>query len=264
MKIAAWNVNSINARFAHLARWAEAFQPDVILLQELKCANEGFPHLEVQALGYHAAIYGQKSYNGVAILTRHPPLAVRRGIPGFADDHSRYIEADLAEGVTVASIYVPNGAEVGSDKFAYKLAFYAALADYVATVQARDVPYLLGGDFNVCAENIDVYDPEKWRGRIHFSLPERQALRRLLHLGLVDTFRALHPGLQRYSWWDYREGRFDRDEGLRIDYMLATAQAADRILAAGIDPTPRGWEKPSDHTPVWIEIRSSRLCNSQL
>jgi exodeoxyribonuclease-3 len=255
MKIAAWNVNSINARFTHLARWVEAFQPDVVLLQELKCADAGFPHLEVQALGYHAAIYGQKAYNGVAILTRTPPLAVRTGIPGFADEHSRYIEADLAEGVTVASIYVPNGMEVGSSKFTYKLDFYAALAAYLETVRARETAYVLGGDFNVCADAIDVYDPDKWRGRIHFSLPERQALRRLLHPGLIDTFRALHPDLQQYSWWDYREGRFDRDEGLRIDYMFATAQAADRLLAAGIDPTPRGWDKPSDHTPVWVEMR---------
>jgi exodeoxyribonuclease-3 len=227
----------------------------VILLQELKCMEEGFPHLEVQALGYHAAIFGQKSYNGVAILTRTPPLAVRRGIPGFADEHSRYIEADLAEGFTVASIYVPNGMDLASSKFTYKLEFYAALATYLAEVRTREVPYFLGGDFNVCAEEIDVYAPDKWRGRIHFSLPERQALRRLFHDGLTDTFRALHPDTQKYSWWDYREGRFARDEGLRIDYMLATAQAADRLRAAGIDPTPRGWDKPSDHTPVWVEVR---------
>jgi exodeoxyribonuclease III len=254
VKIAAWNVNSIKARLAHLSRWLAAFQPDVLLLQELKCADDSFPYLEVHAMGYHPSAHGQKAYNGVAILTRTPPLAVRAGLPGFADTQARYLEADLAEGLTVASIYVPNGSEVGSEKFAYKLGFYDALAAYLTEVRGREAPYLLGGDFNVCLDDLDVYDPDKWRGRIHFSLPERQALRRLLHPGLVDTFRALSPDARRYSWWDYREGRFERDEGLRIDYLFATAQAADRLTGAGIDPTPRGWDKPSDHTPVWVTL----------
>jgi exodeoxyribonuclease III len=255
MKIAAWNVNSVRARLDHLARWITAFQPDVVLLQELKCADDAFPHLEVQALGYQAAVHGQKSYNGVAILTRTPPVAVRPGLPGFSDDQARYLEADLANGLTVASVYVPNGMDLASAKFTYKLDFYAALARHLAHVRQQEIPYLLGGDFNVCRDDADVYDPDKWRGRIHFSLPERRALRTLLHVGFSDSFRTFNPHARQYSWWDYREGRFDRDEGLRIDYLLASPQAMDRVQTAGIDSSPRSWDKPSDHVPVWVTVQ---------
>lgn len=251
MKIAAWNVNSINVRQGHLLQWLARAEPDVVLLQELKGQAEAFPHLEVQAMGYDAAVLGQKAYNGVAVLSRIPITAQRPGLPGFDDDQARYIEADLANGWTVASVYIPNGMDLAASKFTYKMAFYAALSQYLGQVRGRETPFVLGGDFNAAYHDNDVHDPVKFRDRLLYSPQERAALRGLLHQGYTDTFRILHPNDRLFSWWDYREGRFDRDEGVRIDYLLASPHAATRLTASGIDPTPRGWEKPSDHTPVW-------------
>jgi len=255
MKIAAWNVNSIKSRLDHATQWIQEFQPDVVLLQELKCTTENFPYMEVEALGYHTAVYGQKTYNGVAILSKLPIENVKTGLPGFEDEHARYIEGTI-NGVEVASIYVVNGSEVGSEKFEYKMRFYSALNDYLHKKREEETPYIIGGDFNVGFDEKDVWNPEKYQNRVLFSLPERQHLRTLVNMGYTDTFRAFYPAEHAYSWWDYREGSWQKDQGLRIDYLFASPQAADRLTAAGIDKTPRGLEKPSDHTPVWCEIDS--------
>jgi exodeoxyribonuclease-3 len=230
------------------------FQPDIVLLQELKGIEETFPFAAVEALGYTAAAYGQKAYNGVAILSKHPITAIRKGIPNFTDENARYIEAVIADKVTVASIYVPNGQDIDSEKFSYKMAFYQALTIYLATVRTLETPYILGGDFNVAHHPLDCYAPEKFKNRLLFSQPERLALQQLLNLGFTDTYRVFQSNTRAFSWWDYREGRFDRDEGLRIDYLFTNPQATDLLLESGIDSTPRGRLKPSDHTPVWCTI----------
>ncbi len=253
-KIASWNVNSVTARQEHLLQWMQHFQPDVVLLQELKGSEASFPFAAVEALGYIAAVYGQKAYNGVAILSKHPIAPIQKGIPDFADDNARYIEAVIGGKFTVASVYVPNGQDLDSDKFAYKMSFYEALARYLSTVRTREMPYILGGDFNVAHQPLDCYAPEKFKNRLLFSQPERHALQRLLNLGFTDTYRVFHPDIRAFSWWDYREGRFDRDEGLRIDYLFTNPEATDVLVAGGIDTAPRGLLKPSDHTPVWCSI----------
>ena len=259
MKIATWNVNSVKARLEHLKRWLVAAKPDIVLLQELKCEESAFPAMELKGLGYDAAVSGQKTYNGVAILAKGKIADVTAALPGDkSDDHARYIEAivtlDAARPVRVASVYAPNGQEVGSDKYDYKLRFYQRLAAHMEQLLAREEPLALGGDFNVAPWDIDVHDPKAWRGQVLVSPPERAALRRLLNLGMTDALRVLHPEPGQYSWWDYRNNAWPRNDGLRIDHLLLGARAADRLGEAGIDKTPRGWDKASDHTPVWCEL----------
>jgi exodeoxyribonuclease-3 len=253
-KIASWNVNSVGARLEHLLQWMQDFQPDVVLLQELKGIEETFPFAAIEALGYTAAVYGQKAYNGVAIVSKHPLTAIKKGIPNFTDENARYIEAVVADKFTVASIYVPNGQDLDSEKFTYKMAFYQGLTAYLATIRTQEMPYILGGDFNVAHQPLDCYAPEKFKNRLLFSQPERHALQRILNLGFTDTYRVFHKETRAFSWWDYREGRFDRDEGLRIDYLFTTPEATDLLVESGIDTLPRGLLKPSDHTPVWCTI----------
>lgn len=255
MKIATWNVNSIRARLANVAEWLGTARPDVLLLQETKCPDEDFPHFEIEALGYRAAILGQKSYNGVAILSCHPMETVRTGLPGDeADTQARYIEAEVM-GIRLASLYLPNGNPAPGEKFDYKLAWMERLLGHTASLLEQEIPFVLGGDYNVCPTDIDVYDPKGW-AEDALCRPESRALyRRLLHLGLIDSFRVFHadePG--RYSFWDYQAGAWARDHGLRIDHLLLSPQAADRLLSSGIDRQPRGKDKASDHTPVWCEI----------
>ena len=198
--------------------------------------------------------FGQKSYNGVAILAKGNIEDVQRGIPGFEDEAARYIEAVIDGTVRVASVYVPNGQEVGSEKFEYKQKFFKALNDHAINQLQLEEAFVIGGDYNVALEEKDVYDPAHMEGKLHFSTPERQWMRTLLNSGMVDMYRVSEPGAHHFSWWDYRAGSWQKDNGLRIDYLLASPQAVDRMETAGIDKTPRGWEKPSDHTPVWCKL----------
>lgn len=258
MKIATWNVNSIKVRLPHVLAWLEAAQPDVLCLQEIKCATEEFPALELNGLGYHAAVLGQKTYNGVALLSREPAREVVMGLSGDAGDpQARYIEAMFGD-VLVASIYLPNGNPVDSDKYGYKLRWMERLRHHAQTLLAREVPAVLAGDYNICPTDDDVYDPVAWREDALCRPESRSRFRSLMHLGFTDSFRAFHVEPHRYSFWDYQAGRWSRDEGLRIDHLLLSPQAADRLDAADIDSKPRGRDKASDHTPVWCVLASGQ------
>lgn len=255
VKIASWNVNSIKARLDAVLAWVQGAAPDILLLQELKCTEADFPTAAFASSGYAAAVVGQKTYNGVAILSKHPLADIVDRLPGDdADTHARYVEATAA-GIRVASIYVPNGQAVGSEAFAYKLAFLDRLRHHADRLLKREQPFVLGGDYNIAPDEGDVYDPDGWRNSVLFTLTERQAFRRLIHLGLVDAYRALHSEIGRYTWWDYRAGAWSKDHGLRIDHLLLSPQAADRLDACDIDRKPRGREKASDHAPIWCTLK---------
>ena len=254
MKIATWNVNSVKARLAHLIAWLKSAKPDVALLQELKCVDDAFPRLEIEDLGYNCAILGQKSYNGVAILSKRPLEDLLEGLPGDKKDtQARYLEATV-DGVRVASIYLPNGNPVDSDKYPYKLSWMARLEDHVRDRLALEEALVLGGDYNVVPTDADVYDPKRFKDDALCRPETRRAFRRLLNLGLTEAFRALHPEPHVYSYWDYGRA-FEHDEGLRIDHFLLSPQAADRLASCDIDRGPRKQEKPSDHAPVVLELR---------
>jgi len=254
MKIATFNVNSIKVRLPILLAWLEEAQPDVVCLQEIKCLAGDFPTLELKGLGYHAEIVGQRSYNGVALLSKLPAKAVATALPGGAgDDQARYVEASIGD-LRIASLYLPNGNPVGTDKFAYKLDWMERLKAHARDLLARELAFVLAGDFNVCPTDEDVYDPVAFGGDALCRPESRSRFRALLNLGLVDAYRVFHREPHRYSFWDYQQGRWYRDEGLRIDHLLLSPQAADRLLAADIDKSPRGKDKASDHTPVWCEI----------
>ena len=249
MKLAAWNVNSIKARLPHVTDWLARARPDVICLQELKTEETKFPRPEIEAAGYQAAVSGQKTYNGVAILSRTALVDVSMGIPGFADEQKRVI-AGTADGVRVICVYCPNGQAVGSEKYDYKLRWFAALKEYLAAEISRHPKLAMAGDFNVAPEDRDVHDPKAWEGQVHVSEPERMAWRALLALGLKDSFRLFEQPEKSYSWWDYRMMGFRRNAGLRIDQILISAELERRCTAASIDKEPRKLERPSDHAPV--------------
>jgi exodeoxyribonuclease-3 len=254
VKIASWNVNSVKARLPHLLAFLGAAQPDVLCLQETKCLAAEFPRAEVEALGYHAAVVGQRSYNGVALLSKLPAEGVREGLPGAPeDDQARYIEAAFGE-VRVASIYLPNGNPVDTDKFSYKLAWMERLNAHARELLRDESPFVLAGDYNICPADEDSYDPAAFRNDALCRPESRSRFRALVHLGLYDAFRLFHREPHRYTYWDYQAGRWNRDEGLRIDHLLLSPQAADRVLACDIDKTPRGKERASDHTPIWCEL----------
>jgi len=257
MKIATWNVNSIKARLPRLLEWLEAAQPDVVLLQELKVIDAAFPTQPIEDLGYNTAIHGQKTYNGVAILSKRPIEDVRRGLPGDEnDDQARYIEA-VVDTVRVASIYLPNGNPTGSDKFPYKLAWMDRLIEHARDLLNYDEIMVLGGDYNIIPEDRDCYDPVAFADDA-LCLPESRARwRQLQYLGLTEAFRARHPNVSAFSYWDYQGGAWQKDNGVRIDHLLLSPPAADQLGKVGIDSTPRGKERPSDHTPVWCEILES-------
>lgn len=254
VKIATWNVNSVLARLPLVTRWLASARPDVLCLQEVKCAEERFPAGEFEELGYKSVVYGQPTYNGVAILSRAPLEDVRKGLP---DDepgaHARVLAATI-EGVRVVNVYVPNGAFVGSDKYDFKLGWMARLRAYLDEEFWTDDEVLLCGDFNVAPEELDVHDPAEWRGKILFSQRERDALENVKEWGFVDAFRKHVKEGGHYSWWDYRAGSFRRNTGLRIDHVWVSEPLAERCRASWIDKEPRGWERPSDHTPVVAEF----------
>ncbi len=254
IKIATWNVNSIKARLPNVLRWLREAAPDIALLQETKTTDETFPALEIGDLGYNHVVAGQKTYNGVAVLSKRPIDVLETALPGDGTDpQARYVEAYTGD-IRVASIYLPNGNPVDGEKFTYKLAWMRRLYGHVQSLLASEEPFVLGGDFNVAPDDGDVYDPEGWRDDALCRPESRAALRKIVHLGLTDAIRALSAETGRYTWWDYRGGAWDADRGLRIDHLLLSPQAADRLAACGIDRAPRGWEKASDHTPVWCEL----------
>jgi exodeoxyribonuclease III len=254
MKLATWNVNSILARLPHVTRWLEQNQPEVLCLQETKCADDKFPLLEIKAVGYDCVIFGQQGYNGVAILSRAGCGTAQRG---FLDDgpgsHSRLLAVDIA-GIRIVNVYIPNGQMVGSEKYQFKLDWMRRLRAFLDQGYDRNTPVLLCGDFNVAPEERDVHDPRLWQNRILCSEPERAALQQVKDWGFTDTFRLHNEEGGYYSWWDYRAGGFRRNLGLRIDHIWVSGPLAERSLNTVIDKEPRGWERPSDHAPVVAEF----------
>jgi len=249
IRIATWNVNSLRVRLDHLRQWLAANPVDAIALQELKLPDEQFPREQIEALGFRAVHYGQKTYNGVAILARQQPADVVTGIPGDDDPQRRVIAATVG-GIRLVNVYVPNGQTPDSDKYVYKLAWLERLGAYLAGLLALHPRLLVAGDFNIAPEDRDVHDPAQWEGSVHVSAPERAALAKITSLGLADLFRRFEQPPKSYSWWDYRMGAFRRNHGLRIDLMLASAALAARCTACTIDRSPRALERPSDHAPV--------------
>ena len=258
MKIATFNVNSIRARLPNLLDWLREAAPDVALLQETKTTDDQFPALEIEDLGYNIARRGQKTYNGVAILSKSLLEDVVLALPGDeADDEARYIEA-LTGGVRIASIYVPQGTKLESERFEFKLAFLDRLHAHASKLLDHEEAAVLGGDLNVAPEPADVYDPQGLAGSLCFHPEERARLRKLLWLGFADGFRAFHSEPARYSYWDYRGRYWRANQGLRIDHLLLSPHAADRLIACDIDRDRRGLPNPSDHAPVWCEIGLAR------
>ena len=255
MKIATYNVNGINGRLPVLLRWLEEAAPDVVCLQELKAPDERFPLKAIQEAGYGAVFQGQKSWNGVAILARGcDPVETRRGLPGDPSDvQSRYIEAAV-NGILIACLYVPNGNPRPGPKFDYKLAWYDRLLSHAAELIASDMPVILAGDFNVMPTDKDVYKPERWLDDALFAPEVRAAYARLLEQGWADAVRTLHPDETIYTFWDYFRNAFARNAGLRIDHFLLSPEVAPRLAEAKVDTNVRGWEKTSDHAPVWIRL----------
>ena len=254
VKIATWNVNSIKARLPNVLDWLGAAQPDIVLLQETKCLAENFPRAEIEAAGYHCAVVGQKSYNGVAILSKSEAEVLEERLPGDEDDEqARYLEARI-DGLRVATIYLPNGNPVGSEKYPYKLGWMARLRDHATALLRTEEPIVLGGDYNVIPRPEDCYEPKAWAEDALFLPQTRSSFRSILHLGLTDAFRALHGESGAYTFWDYQAGAWDQGHGIRIDHLLLSPQAADRLTACEIDAKPRGKPKASDHTPIWCEL----------
>jgi exodeoxyribonuclease III len=253
MKIATWNVNSLAVRLPHLLDWLGDAAPDVLALQEIKLEDGKFPHAPLGELGYHAVCAGQKTYNGVAILSRHPATDVQVGIAGFDDEQRRVIAATV-DGVRIVNVYVVNGQAVGSDKFAYKMRWLDALRDWLASERLLHPRMVVLGDFNIAPDDRDVHDPVAWKERILCSTPERDALRGVLDLGFHDAFRLHRDDAGLYSWWDYRAAAFRRNMGLRIDLVLVSDALQQACLDSGIDVGPRRRERPSDHAPAWIRL----------
>ncbi|GAB4117480.1 MAG: exodeoxyribonuclease III [Sideroxydans sp.] len=251
MKIATWNVNSLKVRLPHLLGWLADTRPDVVCLQETKSEDKNFPMADLQAAGYHCAFSGQKTYNGVAILSREPIGEVNYGIPDFADEQKRVVAATIG-GIRIVCVYVPNGQEVGSDKYAYKLQWLAALTGWLRGELAKYPKLALLGDYNIAPEDRDVHDPVAWQGNVLVSEPERAAFHALQSLGLRDAFRLFEQAEKSYSWWDYRMLAFRRNQGLRIDHILVSP--ALQCTACAIDKAPRKLERPSDHAPVVAEV----------
>lgn len=256
MKIATYNVNSVNARLPVLLRWLEESAPDIVCLQELKAIQENFPEKAINDAGYKALWHGQKSWNGVAILSKNCEIKERcRVLPGDPEDsHSRYIEADL-DGLIVGCLYLPNGNPAPGPKFDYKLRWFERLTTHAADLLKSGSPVILTGDYNVMPTELDVYKPEKWVDDALFRPETRAAFKNLTDQGWTDAIRKLHPGEKIYTFWDYFRNAYGRDAGLRIDHFLLSPQVDSRLIAAGVDRGVRGWEKSSDHAPTWIELK---------
>ena len=255
MRIASWNVNSAKARQDHILDYLKAGSADVLLIQETKTQDVNFPVDLYQDAGWNVVFHGQKSYNGVAIAARQPLTDVMSGLPGDAEDEqARYMEATI-DGVRAATIYLPNGNPAPGPKFDYKLAWMERLNRRAEELLRDEIPVVLAGDFNVIPRDIDCYDPPGWEGDALTRAESRAAFNRLSLLGYTDALRACHPGQVLYSYWDYQAGAWQKDNGVRIDHLMLSPEAADRLVAAEVDKGPRGLEKPSDHTPVWVDLR---------
>lgn len=256
MKIATYNVNGVNGRLPVLLRWLNETQPDVVCLQELKAPDEKFPLQAINDAGYKAIWHGQKSWNGVAILSRkHELIEVRRALPGDPEDlHSRYIEA-VVNGIVIGCLYLPNGNPAPGPKFDYKLAWFKRLTQHAKELFDADIPTILTGDYNVMPTELDVYKPERWVDDALFRPETRKAFKTLVEQGWTDALRKLHPDEKIYTFWDYFRNAYGRDAGLRIDHFLLSPHIDKRLKSAGVDRHVRGWEKTSDHAPVWIEIK---------
>lgn len=255
MKFATWNVNSLNVRLPHVLDWLRDNQPDIVCLQETKQEDSKFPYETFRDAGYRAVHIGQKTYNGVAILSRHPLSNIQQNIPDFEDDQQRIIAADVND-IRVVCAYVPNGQAVGSDKYQYKLRWLNALTDWLKTELTKYPKLLLLGDYNIAPEDRDCHDPAAWEGQVLVSPPEREAFQKLIALGLHDSFRLFEQPEKSFSWWDYRMMGFRRNFGMRIDHILVSDALRPLCKGAHIDKTPRKLERPSDHTPVVLELIS--------
>ncbi len=254
MKIASWNVNSLNVRLSHLEQWLKEFGPDIVGIQETKLEDHKFPDAALVAAGYRSVFAGQKTYNGVALVSREPAQDVQIGIPGFQDEQKRVIAGTFGD-LRVINLYVVNGQDVGTDKYAYKLRWLEAVTAWIASELQRYPKLIVLGDFNIAPDARDVHDPAVWNeDHILTSSAERAALRKLLQLGLHDGFRLHHDEAGVFSWWDYRAAGFRRNLGLRIDFTLVSDTLKDSAVASGIDREPRTWERPSDHAPAWVQL----------
>jgi exodeoxyribonuclease-3 len=258
MRIATWNVNSIKQRTEGATAWLRSSQPDIVCFQETKCVDEAFPREAFEALGYNVAIHGQKAFNGVAILSKLPFDDVTPGLPGDpSDDHARFIEATVSTktgALRIGCLYLPNGNPANTDKYSYKIKWMERLARYARERLKHEEPFVLAGDFNVIPAAVDARYPEQWVNDALFLPETREKFRTLINLGLTEALRATTDETGLYTFWDYQAGAWQKNNGIRIDHLLLSPQATDRLTAAGIDKHVRGWEKPSDHVPVWIDL----------
>ena len=255
MKIATWNVNSINARMPHLLGWLADADPDIVCVQETKCIDEGFPYQELHDAGYFSAFYGQKSYNGVAILSKFDLDDVQKNFPDDDDESPKRLIAATVKGIRIVNTYIPNGTELWTDKFTFKLDWIQRLRKYFDATCNKDADVLLCGDFNVAPGPPDVWNVGAWEGRLHFSKPERAAIHYVKQWGLIDLFRKMNGDVKEFSWWDYRAGAWQKNHGLRIDHIWTSPSLAEKCTRCWIDRSPRELEKPSDHAPVIAEFK---------
>ena len=251
LKIASWNVNSLKVRLEHVQQWMSSSAVDVLALQETKLTDPDFPQQAFLDLGLHVVFSGQKTYNGVAIISREPLADIETDIPGFIDPQRRIL-AVTSHGIRIINLYVPNGSEVGSAKYIYKLSWLEHVTEYIKNQLAQYPKLVVLGDFNIAPNDCDVYSPTAMQGGILISQCERDAFSELLALGLIDGFRAINPELNRYSWWDYRAASFPRNQGARIDHILPSNLLGEKIIASDVDLEPRCWARPSDHAPIWM------------
>ncbi len=255
MKIATWNVNSINARMEHLLGWLKTTETDVLCLQETKCVDENFPFEVINEAGYEVTFLGQKSYNGVAILSKHKIEDVQKNFPDDESDAPKRLIAATIKGIRIVNTYIPNGTELWTDKFTFKLDWLQRLRRYFDETCSTNDKVLLCGDFNVAPDELDVWSDQAWTGKLHFSKPERAAMQHVKQWGFVDVFRKMNGDAQEFSWWNYREGAWQRNRGLRIDHIWTSEPLADKCTGCWIDKAPRALERPSDHTPVVAEFK---------
>lgn len=259
MRIATWNINGVKARIDNLVHWLKEAAPDVVCLQEIKSVDDAFPAEPIEELGYNVAVHGQKGFNGVALLSKLPLEDVRRGLPdGDSDEQARFITGLVSteSGITrIASAYMPNGNPIGTDKFIYKLAWLKRVEDWARAELALEEPLVIGGDFNIIPDPIDAKNPELWVTDALFQPESRAAFRRLTALGLTDAVRAVDDRGGIFTFWDYQAGAWQKNHGIRIDFLMLSPEAADRMVEVGIDRHLRAWEKPSDHVPVWVDLK---------
>jgi exodeoxyribonuclease-3 len=254
MKIATWNVNSIAIRLEQVLNWLAATKIDVLCLQEIKCTDEKFPQIVFLEAGYHSVFLGQKSYNGVAILSRYPIEDPHYNFPDDTEDAPKRLISAVIENIRIVNTYIPNGTELWTDKFTFKLDWLQRLRRYFDETCPKESDVLLCGDFNVAPDELDVWSVSAWTGKLHFTKPERAAIHHVKQWGFVDVFRMKNGNLQEFSWWNYRESAFSKNQGLRIDHIWTSASLAEKCVACWIDREPRAWERPSDHTPVVAEF----------